>query len=218
MDDDDLRARLDAHIAARRAAGETRGKRRRVSEPRRRSRFAPLIRLVTVVALAAVFTFVLRTFVLEPFYVPSESMETTLHGCSGCQDDYLLVNKLSYHFHSVHDGDIVVFSRPPDLDTTDSVLVKRVIAVGGQTVTINSGHVFVDGKQLTEKYINPACQSGTTLGTEPATVAIPRGDVWVMGDNRCDSKDSRYFGPIKASTIVGRAFVVVWPLSRIHLL
>jgi signal peptidase I len=218
MDDDDLRTRLDAQIAARRASGERRGKRRRVSEPKTRNRFTPLIRLVTVVALAAAFTFVLRTFVLEPFYVPSESMETTLHGCSGCQDDYLLVNKLSYHLHSVHDGDIVVFSRPPDLDTDDSVLVKRVIAVGGQTVSIKSGRVFVDGKQLTEKYINPACQSGTTLGTEPATVAIPKGDVWVMGDNRCDSKDSRYFGPIKASTIVGRAFVVVWPLSRIHLL
>ena len=225
MDDDDLRTRLDAQIAARRAAARAasrkapsqRKHRKTAAQPVGARRYlGPVGRLVLVLALAAVFTFLLRTFVVEPFYVPSGSMETTLHGCSGCNDDYLLVDKVSYHLHSVHRGDVVVFSRPAGVDAADAVLVKRVIAVGGQTVEISGGKVHVNGQALVEPYVNPACTSGTTLGTEPASVTIPEGDVWVMGDNRCDSQDSRYFGPIRASTIIGRAFVVVWPLGRIH--
>lgn len=236
MDDDDLRARLDAQIAARRAAGQVAGQRQRrravrgshairdrptgqpLARDRSRTRrfVGPVGRLVLVLALAAVFTFVLRTFVVEPFYVPSGSMEPTLHGCAGCRDDYLLVDKISYHLHSVNRGDVVVFSRPAGVAAADAVLVKRVIATGGQQVDISNGKVYVNGKALVEPYVNHACAAGTTLGTEPATVTVPKGDVWVMGDNRCDSQDSRYFGPIKASTIIGRAFIVVWPLGRIH--
>ncbi len=227
MADDDFRARLDAQIAARRAAGQAGGQRKRTVPPGRRRKpveppsrsrrfLASGGRLVLVVAIAAVVTFTIRTFVIEPFYVPSVSMETTLHGCPGCNDDYLLVNKISYRLHPVHAGDVVVFRRPAGVSAADSVLVKRVIATGGQEVTIRDGKVYVNRTELDESYVNPACQNGTTLGTEPATVVVPKGEVWVMGDNRCDSQDSRYFGPIKTSSILGRAFVVVWPLNRIH--
>jgi len=216
MDSDDLRARLEAQVAARRTAGSSRGKHARAN----RSSFGrwsrPFRRVLTILAVAGLLTFTLRTFVVEPFYVPSGSMETTLHGCDGCNDDYLLVNKLSYDLHSVHRGDVVVFDRPPSVPAADKVLVKRVIAVAGDTFELRSGKVFLNGKQLSESYVNKACASGTDVESQPATVTIPAGDVYVLGDNRCDSLDSRTFGPIKTSTIVGRAFVIVWPLGRIH--
>jgi signal peptidase I len=219
MDADDLRARLDAQIAARRASGAPRRRRPKEPDPRyeRALRFLrPLRRVLLVLAVAGLLTFVLRRYIVEPFYVPSGSMEPTLHGCDGCRDDYLLVDKLSYRLHAVHDGDVVVFTKPPLLSAPDHVLVKRVIAVGGEKLQIANGKVYVDGKQLTESYLNPVCGGVTELESQPATVTVPAGDVWVMGDNRCDSQDSRTFGPIKASTIIGRAFVVVWPLSRLH--
>lgn len=219
MDADDLRTRLDAQIAARRASAQPGRRRAKPPNPRVElvSRYLrPLRRIVIVLAVAGLLTFVLRSFVIEPFYVPSQSMENTLHGCPGCNDDYLLVDKLSYHLHGIRHGDVVVFSRPPALTAPDNVLVKRVIAVGGDSVAITRGKVYVNGKLLSEPYLNPACNGVTDLETQPAEVAVPRGDVWVMGDNRCDSQDSRTFGPIKASSIIGRAFVVVWPLSRLH--
>jgi signal peptidase I len=169
-----------------------------------------------VLAAAGLITFVLRSYVVEPFYVPSGSMETTLHGCPGCNDDYLLVDKLSYRLHDIHHGDVVVFTKPPGLSAPDNVLVKRVIATGGERIALRGGKVFVNDKQIDEPYLNPACGGTTNPETQPAEVTVPKGDVWVMGDNRCDSQDSRSFGPIKDSTVIGRAFVVVWPLSRLH--
>jgi signal peptidase I len=216
MTSDDLRARLDAQIAARRSAGSGRGKHSRPNNSRLARWHAPIRRVVTILVVAGLLTFTLRTFIIEPFYVPSGSMESTLHGCDGCNDDYLLVNKLSYHFHPVHRGDVVVFSRPPSVPAADKVLVKRVIAVAGDHFEIRGGKVFINGKQLSESYLNPGCSDGTDLETQPASLTVPAGQVYVLGDNRCDSLDSRTFGPIKTSTIVGRAFVIVWPLSRIH--
>lgn len=216
MDSDDLRARLEAQIAARRTAGSGRGKHARPNNSRLGRWRRPVRRVVTILAVAGLLTFTLRTFIIEPFYVPSGSMENTLHGCDGCNDDYLLVNKLSYHFHAVHRGDVVVFDRPPSVPAADKVLVKRVIAVAGDVFELRSGKVFVDGKQLSEPYVNPACGDGTDPETQPARLTVPSGEVYVLGDNRCDSLDSRSFGPIKTSTIVGRAFVIVWPLGRIH--
>ncbi len=139
-------------------------------------------------------------------------MEPTLHGCPGCNPDRLLVDKLSYHLHSVHRGDVVVFTRPPGVPSTDADLVKRVIGLPGETVRASGGVVYINNRALTEPYVATACDGTRDFG--PTTV--PAGDVFVMGDNRCDSLDSRIFGPIATSTIVGRAFVIVWPLGRIH--
>ncbi len=154
----------------------------------------------------------LRTFVVEPFWIPSESMEQTLHGCSGCNDDRLLVDKLSYKLHGVHRGDVVVFHRPAGVNAAEPVLIKRVIGMSGETVSGHDGKVWIGERQLEESYVNGECGGTRDF---PATT-VPKGDVFVMGDNRCDSTDSRVFGPIKKSSIIGRAFLIIWPLGRIH--
>ena len=171
-----------------------------------------LIRLALVLAAAAAFAFGLRAWVVQPFWIPSQSMEPTLHGCPTCEPDRLLVDKLSYHLHTEHRGDVVVFTRPPGAPSTDADLVKRVVGLSGETVRASAGVVYVNDRALTEPYVATACNGTRDFG--PTTV--PAGDVFVMGDNRCNSLDSRSFGPIAKSTIVGRAFVIVWPLARIH--
>jgi signal peptidase I len=115
--------------------------------------------------------------------------------------------------HGIHRGDIVVFTKPPREQSDIKDLIKRVIGLPGDTVTGRNGHVYIDGRQLAESYL-PA---GTiTDNFDP--VKIPPGDIWVMGDNRPASQDSRSFGPIRESSVVGRAFLRIWPLSRFGLL
>jgi signal peptidase I len=130
------------------------------------------------------------------------------------QRDRVLVNKLSYHFHDVHRGDIVVFKRPPgETDPKIKDLIKRVIALPGDTVEGRDGQILIDGRTLKEPYLAKNSPMGDF---RPLT--IPKGHYWVMGDNRGNSKDSRAFGPIAKSLIVGRAFIRVWPISHITLL
>lgn len=174
--------------------------------------FAFPIRLLVLVAVAGLLAFGLRAFVVEPFWIPSESMEPTLHGCSGCNNDRLLVDKLSYHLHAVHRGDVVVFHRPPGVEAPESVLIKRVIGLPGETVSGHDGQVWIGQRPLEESYVNPACHGTTDF--DPVTV--PSGRYFVMGDNRCNSSDSRVFGPIPRSSIIGRAFLIIWPVGRIH--
>jgi signal peptidase I len=168
----------------------------------------------TVLVVAALAIAVLiKTFLFQPFYIPSGSMEPTLH-----VNDRIFVNKLSYHLHDVHRGDIVVFDTPPGQDASHvKDYVKRVIALPGETVSGHDGKVWVDNKALVEPYVNKEC-SDNLGGLGFPTKTIPAGYVWVMGDNRCNSTDSRVFGPIKESSIVGRAFIRIWPLNRIGLL
>jgi signal peptidase I len=213
-DGDDVRERLEAQVAARRAESSRQsGRRVRWPRlPRGASALRTTIRLAVVLVAAVAFAFGLRAWVVQPFWIPSASMEPTLHGCPGCNADRLLVDKLSYHLHAVHRGDVVVFSRPPKVPSTDADLVKRVIGLPGESVRASGGIVYIDNRALTEPYVAPDCHGTSNFG--PTTV--PSGDVFVMGDNRCDSEDSRFFGPIPKSTIVGRAFVIVWPLPRIH--
>jgi signal peptidase I len=235
-DGDDLRLRLEAQVAAKRDA---RAQSLRRTGKRRSSSSGPagpggaggpggpgesagsgsspgflhtVLRFVIVLIIAVGFATGLREWVVQPFWIPSQSMEPTLHGCPGCNPDRLLVDKLSYHLHSIHRGDVVVFSRPPDADITDANLVKRVIGLPGEVVRGANGTVYINNRVLTEPYIAPACHG--TADFPPVTV--PAGHVFVMGDNRCDSFDSRRFGPIPTSSIIGRAFVIVWPLARFH--
>ncbi len=212
--EDEVRNRLQARVLERRIelAREGTGSSRHRQPDRPQSWLRLLLRTAIVLAAAAAFAFGLRAWVVQPFWIPSQSMEPTLHGCPTCNPDRLLVDKLSYKLHSVHRGDVVVFSRPPAAPSTDADLVKRVIGLPGETVRGSGGTVYVNNRALTEPYVAPACDG--TRDFDPVTV--PAGDVFVMGDNRCDSLDSRIFGPIQQSTIVGRAFVIVWPLGRIH--
>jgi len=181
-------------------------------------RGAALAEWVLVIVGAVVLAVVVKVFLLQAFYIPSLSMYPTLH-----EGDRVLVNKLSYRLHDVNRGDIVVFERPAS-ETSSNIpdLIKRVVGLPGESIVIDGGSVYVDNRKLDESYL-PAgtvtsAQSAPYKCTVQAPCVVPQGSVWVMGDNRPDSKDSRYFGPIPESTIVGRAFVRVWPFGRFGLL
>ncbi len=164
---------------------------------------------VLILLGAVAVAFVIKTFLFQAFYIPSVSMDPTLK-----VRDRVIVNKLSYDFHDVHRGDIIVFKSPPgEESSTVKDLIKRVVALPGETVEARDGHVLIDGQPLNEPYLH----DGVTTGQmEPHKV--PPGHVWVMGDNRPNSKDSRYFGAIDDDLIVGRAFVRVWPIAKLSLL
>lgn len=169
------------------------------------------MRLALSVVVVAVLTLGVRLVVFESFWIPSGSMEPTLHGCKGCKDDRILVFRLAYRLHDVHRGDVVVFTRPPGVPEQDKFLVKRVIALPGQTVQARNGVVRVDNQPLREPYVNAGCE-----GTDDfAAVTVPARRLFVMGDNRCDSFDSRRFGTIAQSTVVGEALARIWPVSRL---
>lgn len=185
-----------------------------------------LVEWVVIVAVALVAALLIKTFAVQAFYIPSASMEPTL-----VPGDRVLVNKLSYDFHSVHIGDIVVFRRPPE-DNSPGIddLIKRVVALPGETISVRNCAVYVNGAQEKQPWLpagweNPASRYCTTW---PATgcpqqclsnpFKVPQGYLFVMGDNRTNSYDSRYWGPLPQSYIVGRAFVRMWPVGRIGLL
>jgi signal peptidase I len=184
----------------------------------RRPHSRALVEWMVILAIVVVCTILLRTFVVQSFSIPSLSMAPTLQ-----IGDRIIVDKLSYRLHAVHRGDIVVFTRPPLEDQEYADLVKRVIGLPGETISEKNGHVYIDGKQLHEPWLPPGPQSYTAAlpgdahqqYNLPGPVKIPSGDYYVMGDNRENSEDSRYFGPISGSLIVGRAVAVAWPLSHI---
>jgi signal peptidase I len=163
---------------------------------------------VGLVVLALVIALLIKTFLFQAFYIPSESMVPTLK-----IHDRVLVNKLSYKLHPVHRGDIVVFKAPPHADPGIDDLVKRVIGLPGEVVAAHGGHVYINGKQLPETYLSSGV---STSAFEPRR--IPEHSYWVMGDNRGNSKDSRSFGFITKSQIVGRVFLRIWPLTRINIM
>ncbi len=159
------------------------------------------------VLLAAVtLALLMRTFLIAAFYIPSESMEPVLE-----IGDRLLVSKLSYRIGDPDPGDIVVFRTPEAMrHPQTSELVKRVVAVGGQTIEAEGGQLIVDGVPVPEDYL-PA----DTYTSSFTQQLIPAGYVFVMGDNRLSSQDSRFFGPIPENEIVGRAFARFWPPTRL---
>lgn len=171
------------------------------------------VNLVVCIAIVLAAAWGIRSFVIEPFEVPSASMETTI-----MTGDRLFAEKVSYHFSEPKAGDIVVFSDP---QVPSRVLVKRIIATEGQTVNLVNGYVYVDGVKLSEPYTQglsyPLSKTASNVSLSfPCT--IPAGEVWVMGDNRENSSDSRYFGPVDSDSIFGKAFVTYWPINRIGLL
>jgi signal peptidase I len=185
-------------------------------EGRSRSLTRSLVEWGVVIVVAVLVALVVRSLVVQPFYIPSESMVPTLQ-----VDDRVLVNKLSYRVGDVDRGDIVVFERPGPVRETDiKDLIKRVIGLPGDSLVIKEEQVFIDGTALDEGYLPEG--TTTSIGpsgcTDATPCVIPEGEVWVMGDNRDNSEDSRWFGPIPESTIVGRAFVRIWPPGAIGLL
>jgi signal peptidase I len=167
---------------------------------------------VAVIVGAIVVAIIIRQTTVATYKIPSGSMEPTLHGCPGCTGDRVIVNKWSYRLHDINRGDVVVFSRPPaETDTAIKDLIKRVIGLPGETVEGKNSQVYVNGQPLIEPYVNPAC--GGTQDFAPRVV--PAGDIFVMGDNRCNSSDSRVFGPVDQDLVVGRAMARIYPFGHL---
>lgn len=230
----------------------------------------------TLTAIALVLYYVMLTFVARPYLIPSESMEPTLHGCSTCVGDRIMVDKLTYRFSSPKPGDVIVFKGPPSwnlgyhsirsknpavrwvqnvlsvigfVPPDENDLVKRVIAVGGQTVQCRADTgLTVDGKPVKEPYLdratignhgldrggNPDALLCQYMGRDWGPVVVPSGRLWVMGDNRSHSSDSRAHcltsptdtlahvlctgdpesGTVPVDNVIGKARFIVWPPSR----
>ena len=178
-----------------------------------------------LIVIAFAIALLIKTFLLQAFYIPSASMEPTL-----TNGDRVLVEKVSYRFGGPDRGDVVVFERQVDFttpeeddsfaeDITDGLkslfgfptegtqdFIKRVMAVSGDTIEGRDGVVYVNGEAVPEPYL----PTGTQTGDFPAYV-VPEGEIFVMGDNRGNSDDSRSAGGIPESDVVGRAFVLIWP-------
>jgi signal peptidase I len=200
--------------------------------------------------VAFVLALVVKTFFVQAFFIPSGSMEETLHGCAGCTGDRVLVNKVPYWFGEPEPGDIVVFKGPdtwtPEVTVTEpgnwfsgamlwlgrtvgvappseDDFVKRVIAVGGQTVQCcdPEGRVTVDGEPLDEPYIH---ENSPIESRAFGPVTVPEGRLWVMGDHRSASADSKvhmgdqYSGTVGVDDVIGKAALIVWPISRFGML
>ena len=173
---------------------------------RRTSATRSLVEWTLVIGGALALALLIRTFAIQTFKIPSESMQSTL-----LVKDRVLVNKLSYRVHDIHRGDVIVFTRPPKETNTDiKDLIKRVVGLPGESVEGRDGHILIDGRTLTEPYLDPGKAT-----TDFAPVTIPAGSLFVMGDNRDHSQDSRFFGPIEQRTVVGRAFLRIWPFGRL---
>jgi signal peptidase I len=182
------------------------------------------VELPFLIVVALIIAVLIKTFAFQAFYIPSESMRDTL-----LVNDRVMVSKLSYAIGDVEPGDVIVFDDPRGangpqesivgallrnlaesigLRTPQSEFIKRVIAVAGQSVSISDGVVFVDGLPIDEPYLAPGVRM-----PDFDQIRVPDDHVFVMGDNRSNSTDSRSFGPIPEEDIVGRAFVIIWPVS-----
>jgi signal peptidase I len=168
---------------------------------------------VFVVVIAIGAALLIRLFLFQQYYIDGPSMQTTL-----MPQDRVLVNKMSYKLHDIHRGDVIVFDRVTNEVQHDD-LIKRVMGLPGETLEIRSCIVYVDGVQVDEPYLNPEQTSqiepSARCGshTDMAPLVVPEHMVFVMGDNRVQSFDSRDFGPIDTDKVRGRAFVVIWPAS-----
>ncbi len=168
---------------------------------------------VLVIGGALLVALLIRTFLFQAYEIPSPSMVDTLK-----IGDRVLVNKLSYKLHDIHRGDVVVFKRPPgEPDPNIKDLIKRVIGLPGETLEFKDCRVYVAGQAIVEPYTGGQCTDPPQANIDPdrdGKITVPTGMLFVMGDNRDGSFDSRYFGPITKKSVVGRAFVIMWPISR----
>jgi signal peptidase I len=181
--------------------------------PRRRSRRRLLIETVVTLLVAAALAGVVRGFVFETFYIPSSSMVPTL----GVYDR-ILVQRAFFNWHDVREGQIVVFTEPPadHCGGPPGDLVKRVIALPGQTIYSSGNSIYIDGKLLAEPYLPKNDPLGPAIpdASRQHPYRVPPGDFYLMGDNRAISCDSRYWGPITGSSIVGKVVLDWWHNSH----
>jgi signal peptidase I len=178
---------------------------------------------VVIAVVALVAALLIKTFAVQAFSIPSQSMEPIL-----MPGDRVLVDKLASDFSPVRTGDIVVFRRPPADNSAVNDLIKRVIAGPGESIYVANCKVYVNGKELSQHYLPTGWESPSseycTVWDAPGMLdlpdpyTVPAGHYFMMGDNRKDSDDSRYWGTVPASYLVGVAFVRIWPPSRVGML
>jgi signal peptidase I len=170
-----------------------------------------------VVAVGAVLA--IKAWVVNPYRIPSSSMEPTLHcarpenGCLAGYSDRVLANRFIYHFRDPHRGDIVVFNTPQKAFQecgAGGTFVKRIIGLPNDTVTERNGTIFINGQKLNEPYV-PASERDDRDGTWH----VRAGTYFMMGDNRAQSCDSRQWGSVPRSDLIGPVFAVYWPPQRI---
>jgi signal peptidase I len=195
------------------------------------------VELVVVVATALGLALAIQAFVVKPYQIPSGSMLPTLH-----INQRVLVNRIGTHFTSPHLGDIIVFHPPKNFSTCEDpnegenqsgqdsqkacdvaqsqrsseTFIKRLVGLPGDRISIVNGHVIRNGVREKDPYIVP-CNGGGAC-TFRQTITIPPGDYYMMGDNRPDSEDSRFWGPVPKGWIIGEAFFTYWPPDRIGFL
>jgi signal peptidase I len=175
---------------------------------------------VTVLVVALVIAVTVRSLILQQFYISGPSMESTMF-----QDNRVLVNKLSYRLHDIHRGDVVVFDRVSvdgEVVQHDD-LIKRVIGLSGETISIKDCQVFINSKLLAEPYLNDYDLAQSSVDDRCRVpvmedTLIPEDHLFVMGDNRPQSFDSRMFGSIEQNLVVGRAFSIIWPFGAARFL
>ncbi|MEA5509688.1 signal peptidase I [Crocosphaera sp. UHCC 0190] len=172
------------------------------------TRWKALWENVQIIVIALILAFIIRTFIAEPRYIPSESMYPTLE-----KGDRLVVEKVSYYFHAPQPGDIIVFEPPIQLQLQgykkEQAFIKRVIAKGGETVAVNNGKVYLNNQPLDEKYI----LESPDYNLQP--VQVPEGYLFVMGDNRNNSNDSHVWGFLPERNVIGNAVFRFFPFNRI---
>ncbi len=179
----------------------------------RRPALGCLFEIVETLVLTLIIFFVIQTFVAQPYKVQQQSMEHTLE-----PDQYVLVDKLTPRFDTYKRGDIVVFTPPEDWVQEDGTpFIKRVIGLGGDTVEIRDGNVFINGTEIEEDYVF-ASEPGdppqpTTVPGDEHRWVIPTDELFLLGDHRAASADSRTFGPVPAVQVIGRAWLRYWPID-----
>jgi signal peptidase I len=192
-----------------------------------------IVEIVVVIVIAGIAAFLIQAFLVKTYRIPSGSMEPTLD-----IGQRVLVNRIGTHFGDPSVGDIVVFNPPagvdseppicgapnqgyntprpcstPTADSSSQTFIKRVVGVGGDRISIANGHVMRNGKRESDSYINPC---GDGLGCNfPKAITVPKGYFFMMGDNRGNSDDSRFWGPVPKKWIIGTAFATYWPPDRI---
>ncbi|MGI8429626.1 MAG: signal peptidase I [Solirubrobacteraceae bacterium] len=193
-----------------------------------------VVELVVILVTAAGLALAIQAFIVKPYKIPSGSMLPTLR-----INQRVVVNRIGTHFSSPHVGEITVFHPPKDFSScadpsegngatagadavacdvaqskpSSEAFIKRVVGLPGDRISIRDGHVIRDGVAERDSYIVP-CPGGGACDF-PTTITVPRGDYFMMGDNRPDSEDSRFWGPIPRSWIIGRAFLTYWPPDQI---
>jgi signal peptidase I len=203
---------------------------------RRKGRANALVELVVIVAVALGLALAIQQWLVKPYRIPSESMVPTL-----AVGQRVLVDRLTNNWSSPSRGDVVVFHPPAGADDTNlaspcgashssdqacpsptsqrssSNFIKRVVAVGGDTIAVVNNRVILNGKPVKEPFINPSssCSTDETICNLRQPITVPKGDFFMMGDNRGESSDSRVWGPVPKSWIIGEAFFTYWPPDRI---